>query len=182
MRNNDIINTIIGIAGLVGIGYGLCAHTKLAKVSERLDTSIDRLAYDMEIDIPEELIKKADEKAGETEAKRVVGQATKEAVNKIEKDIHKQVLEAVNSEYDGIKDKVLKEATESAAKIDADRVRRDVEKAAKEAALEKFDDNLDNILENFNETLTNTTKIYSSIREAVAKSSNSGSGFVVRLD
>lgn len=182
MRNNDVVNTVLTIAGLVGIGYGLCAHTKLAKVSKRLDESIDKIADDVEFDIPEDLIQKAVEKAVETEAKRVVGQATKEAVNKIEKDIHKQVLEVVNAEYDDIKGKVLKEATESAAKIDTDRVRRDVEKAAKEAALEKFDDNLDDILENFNETLTNTTKIYSSIREAVAKSSNSGSGFVVRLD
>ena len=56
MRNNNIISTLIGIAGLVGIGYGLCAHTKLAKVSKRLVESIDKLADDAEFDIPEDLI------------------------------------------------------------------------------------------------------------------------------
>lgn len=49
-------------------------------------------------------------------------------------------------------------------------------------ALEKFDDNLDDILEKFNDNLTNTSKIYSSIREAITKSSDSSKEFVVRLN
>ena len=61
------------------------------------------------------------------------------------------------------------------------RVRRDIEAAAKEAALEKFDDNLDDILSKFNESLENTSKIYSSIREAITKDSTSGRQFVVTL-
>lgn len=44
MRNNDVISTILTIAGLVGIGYGLCAHTKLAKVSKRLDLIFPRIS------------------------------------------------------------------------------------------------------------------------------------------
>ena len=91
-------------------------------------------------------------------------------------------LTAVNKEYETIKDSVLKEIKDSAAKIDVSRVRRDVEAAAKEAALEKFDDNLDDILEKFNDSLTSTSKIYSSIREAITRSSDSGKEFVVRLN
>ena len=61
-------------------------------------------------------------------------------------------------------------------------MRRDVEEAAKEAALEKFDDNLDDILEKFNDNLSNTSKIYSSIREAITRGVDGGKEFVVRLN
>ena len=182
MTKNDFINYLFGAAGLIGIGYGLCAHTKLAKVSNRLDKSIDDLADNTEIDIPEELVNKAVEKAVQAEAKRAVERATNETISAMKKDIHAEVQKEVNKEYDSIKDSVLKEITVSASKIDVAKIRRDVEEAAKEAALDKFDDNLDDILEKFNENLDNTSRIYSSIRETLTKSSNSGKEFVVRLD
>lgn len=181
-KNNDIFNFLVCAAGLIGIGYAICARTKLAKVSERLDKGINEVANDMEFDIPEELINKAVERAVAIEAKRAVERATNESIIALKKDIHSEVAKEVNREYDDLKGAVLKEITASAAKIDYARVRRDVEEAAKEAALEKFDDNLDDILEKFNENLSNTSKIYSSIRDAITKTSNSGKEFVVRLD
>lgn len=182
VRNNELVSILIGVAGLIGVGYAIGTHTKLAKVSERLDKGIEELADDMEFDIPEELINKAVEKAVQVEAKKAVERATNETVMAVKKDVRFEVEQAVDKEYERIKDTVLKELSTSASKIDVSRVRRDIEKAAKEAALEKFDDNLDDILEKFNDSLDNTTKIYSSIREAITRGSNSGKEFVVRLD
>ena len=179
VRNNEFVSILIGVAGLVGVGYAIGTHTKLAKVSERLDKGINELADDMEFDIPEELINKAVEKAVQVEAKKAVERATNETVTAVKKDVRFEVEQAVDKEYERIKDTVLKELTASASKIDVSRVKRDIEKAAKEAAMEKFDDD---ILEKFNDSLDNTTKIYSSIREAITRSSNSGKEFVVRLD
>ena len=181
-KNNEIIRILFGISGLVGIGYAIGTHTKLAKVSERLDRSIDEIANNMEFDIPEELVNKAVEKAVEAEAKRAVELATRESITALKREIHSQVSTTVNNEYGNLKDSVLKEITSEAAKIDVSRVRRDIEKAAEEAALEKFDDNLDDILEKFNNSLDSTSRIYSSIRDAITKSSDSGKEFVVRLN
>ena len=181
-RSNDIIGVILGIAGLVGVGYAIGAHTKLAKVSDRLDKSIDEIADNMEFDIPEELINKALEKAVKVEATMAVDKATNEAISEIKRDIRSEVQHVINTEYDNLKETVLKEITSSASKIDVSRVRRDVEEAAEKAALEKFDDNLDDILDKFNNNLSNTAKIYSSIRNAIAKDSDSGKEFVVRLN
>lgn len=114
----------------------------------------------------------------QTEAKRAVERATNETISAMKKDIHTEVQKEVNKEYESIKDSVLKEINVSASKIDVARVRRDVE----EAALDKFDDNLDAILENFNKSLSDTSKIYSSIRDAITRDFSSGKGFVVRLD
>ena len=185
--NNSTLNTIVGILGIAGIGYGLAMHTKLAKISKRLDESIDSLADNMEIDIPEELINKAVDKAVSTAAKNSVSIATNNAMAEVKRDIHSKVSAAVEHEYDTIKDKVLSEATVAASKINVDRVRREVETAAKKAALEKFDANLDGILEKFNGDLDNTAKIYQAIRStlnpatAVQTPVNTGREFVVRV-
>ena len=183
MANNNYIRSILFCAvGLVGIGYAIGTHTKLAKVSERLDRGIDEMANNMEFDIPEELVNKAIDKAVQNEVRDAVKKATNDAASELKRDIHSQVRSAINDEYDRIKASVLKEITSEAAKIDVSRVRRDIEKAAEEAALEKFDDNLDDILEKFNNSLDSTSRIYSSIRDAITKSSDSGKEFVVRLN
>lgn len=166
-NNTSILNTVIAVAGLVGIGYAIATHTKLAKISERLNHSIDSLTDDMEIDISEELIEKAVEKAVNAAAKNAVSIATNNAMVEIKRDIHSKVSAAVEREYGTIKDKVLSEATVSASKINVERVRREVEAAAKKAALDKFDVNLEGILEKFNGDLDNTVKIYSAIKNIV---------------
>lgn len=165
MKTNtySIFNTIVGIAGLIGIGYGIATHNKMSKISERLDKTIDSLADDMEIDISDGLINKAVDKAVANAAKNAVSIATNNAMTEIKRDIHSKVSAAVEREYDSIKDKVLSEATVSASKIDVNRVRKDVEAAAKKAAMDKFDTNLDSILEKFRGDLDNAAKFYTAI-------------------
>lgn len=169
MTKYDWKNIIIGAVGLMGLGYGIAMHTKMAKVSERLDKGINDLADNTEIDIPEELVNKAVEKAVTTEAKKVVEKATTEALAELKCDIRDAVTAAVDKEYEGIKETVLKKATEEAAKIDSARVRRDVEKAAYNVAMEKFNGNLDDILGKFNDNLNNVSKIYSSMATAATR-------------
>lgn len=173
MSRNNNFDMLIGaagwIVGLVGVGYAFGTRSKMAKISDTLNRSIDDLANRTEIDIPEEMINRAVEKAVAVEAKRAVVKATDEAIKEVKKDIHKQVSDAVESEYTDIKESVLKELTYEAAKIDAKRVRADVEKAATKLALEKFDDNLDDILEKFNDNLDNVSKIHKSIAGAMMK-------------
>ena len=175
MSNNSTINAIIGIAGLLGIGYGIAMHTKLSKISNRLDKSIDDLADNMEIDIPEEMVNRAVEKAVSHAAKTAVEKATTQAIAELKRDIQREVSIAVEKEYSSIKDNVLKEATLSASKIDVARVRRDIEAAAKKMALDKFDYNLDDILQKFNCDLDNTAKIYQAIRTMMVPNSGTSS-------
>ena len=180
MNNFDFktLKTIaVGALGLAGIGYGIAMHTKMAKVSERLDKTIDELANNVNIDISEELINQAVEKAAATEAKKAVEKATTEALAELKRDIHSNVSEAVEKEYDNIKDGVLKKATEAAAKIDVARVRRDVERAA----VNKYECNLDDILAKFNDNLSNTSKIYSSIASAITRPTESGKEVVFKV-
>lgn len=181
-NKSDFIVGMVGIAaGLIGVGYAMGAHSKMVKISENLDRSIDELASNTPVDIPNDMIERAVEKAVAYEVKQAVYKTTDRIIVDVKRDIHKQVSDAVESEYSNIKGIVLEELTNEAAKIDAKRVRADVEKAAKAHALEKFDDNLDDILENFNDQLKNTSKIYTSIADNMTGYKSNNRETVLRI-
>ena len=178
----DGIIGLIGIGlGLVGVGYALGTHSKMAKISDNLDRAIDELASQVPVDIPNDMIERAVEKAVAYEAKQAVCKVADRVKHDVAYDMHKQVSDVIEQEYSSVKDVVLKELTDEAAKIDAKRVRYDVEKAAKEKALEKFDDNLDDIIENFNDQLKSTSKIYTSIADTMTKYKSNDGSTVLRI-
>ena len=146
-KYDGLVGLFGAVFGLLGIGYAMGTHSKMAKISEKLDMTIDDLANNTTVDIPDGMVERAVEKAVAVEVKAAVGKATDAAIVEVKRDIRKQVGDAVESEYSNIKGTVLEELTREAAKIDVKRVRADVEKAAKEHALEKFDDNLEELLQ-----------------------------------
>ena len=100
MNKHDNFVGLLGVAfGLVGFGYAMGAHSKMAKISEKLERSIDDLAGNTPIDIPNDMIERAVEKAVALEAKQAVSKATDAAIVAVKRDIHKQVTDAVESEY-----------------------------------------------------------------------------------
>ena len=181
MNNHNFVGMLGITVGLIGVGYAIGTHSKMAKISENLDKSIDELAGKTPVDIPNEMIERAVEKAVAREVKQAVSKATDAAVTAVKRDIHKQVSDAVETEYSDIKETVLEELTAAASKIDIKRVRADVEKAAKEHAIQKFDDNLDDILEGHKREFENVTKIYRTIADAMAPNQNNGREMVLRL-
>ena len=151
MNKHDNFVGMLGVTfGLISLGYAIGMRSKMAKIGDKLDCSIEELAGKTPVDIPTSMIERAVEKAVNDQAKKAVEKATDTAIVAVKRDIHKQVSDAVESEYSNIKEAVLEELVTEASKIDAKRVRADVERAAKERALEKFDDNLDDILEKHN--------------------------------
>lgn len=184
MNKHDGFVGLLGVTiGLIGVGYAMGAHSKMAKISEKLDCSIEELAGNVPVNIPDSMIERAIEKAVAYEVKQAVGKAKDAAVVDVKRDIHKQVSDAVESEYSSIKDTVLKELTNEAAKIDVKRVRADVEEAAKEHALEKFDDKLSDIVDEFKEkvedymedckdNLAVVNKVYKTFADAMVPSSS----------
>ena len=181
-HKSDTFICLVGVAaGLLGLGYAMGTHSKMAKISENLDRSIDELAGRTPVNIPDSMIERAVERAVLAEVKHVVGKATDVIATDVKKDMHKQISDAVESEYSNLKGTVLEELVSAASKIDVRRVRSDVEKAAKEHALEKFDDNLDDILENFNDQLKSTSKIYTSIADTMTRYKAGAKETVLRI-
>lgn len=179
MTNNSIFTTILGIAGAAGITYAVVMHSKYAKINERLDATINDLANNMEIDISDELVNKAVEKAVNAAVKDAITKATNDAVAEVRTDIRRKVADAVNKEYDSVKDSVLTEITSAASKIDVAKVQKSVEEKAEKLALEKFEVELGGVIKNFCDKWDTAAKVFSAFQNM--NGCNSARDFVVRL-
>lgn len=106
MRINadSFVGVGICILGLVGVGYAIGVHSKMKVMCDRLDTSIDNLANNTEIDIPAKVIDQAVQKAVERESYSAVKRATEEVVADAKREIESRVGTAVKAQYDAISD------------------------------------------------------------------------------
>ena len=71
--------------GLVAIGYAIGLHSKMKSIADKLDTSIDKIANEAEIDIPAKVIDSAVQKAIERETYTAVKRATDTAIDSIDR-------------------------------------------------------------------------------------------------
>lgn len=167
MRINadSFVSVGICILGLVGVGYAIGVHSKMKVMCDRLDTSIDNLANNTEIDIPAKVIDQAVQRAVDRESYSAVKRATDD----VKREIEARVGAAVKEHYDAISDGVTDQIAKSVAKIDESRLKKEVVQEAKEQIADKFDDKLDDILEEFNGNLQNVGKIYKSIAKSFSK-------------
>lgn len=160
MRINadSFVGVGICILGLVGVGYAIGVHSKMKVMCDRLDTSIDNLVNNTEIDIPAKVIDQAVQKAVE-----------RESYSAVKREIESRVGTAVKAQYDAISDGVADQIAKNVARIDESKLKKEVVQKAKEQIAEKFDDKLDDLLEEFNGNLQNVGKIYKSIARSFSK-------------
>ena len=162
-RNNETLGTLIILGSIAAIGYAFNLSMKMKKVAEKLDTTVDKISENVEVDISKALVDQAVEKAVNREAKEVVKRAASDAVNKVSKDMHETVKQAVKESYSDVKDAVKDELMKQVNRLDLNDLKREVISSAKERVAEKFDDDLSSILDKYNADLGNISKIYRSI-------------------
>lgn len=155
--------------GLIAIGYAIGVHSRMKVMADKLDTSIDKIANNTEVEIPSKLIEQAVQRAVDRECYTAVRRTTDIVVDGLKKEIGDRVSTAVKASYDSIADSVTSEIAKNVAKIDETRLKKEVVAKAKEQIAEKFDDRLDDILEEFNGNLQNVGKIYKSIAKSFSK-------------
>ena len=170
MKTNldSFVGVGICVLGLVGVGYAVGVRSRMKSVCDKLDITIDRLANDTDIDIPDKIIDQAVQRAVERESYNAVKRATDEVTCDIKREIESRVV-AVKQQYDIISDGVTDQIAKNVAKIDESRLKKEVVQKAKEQIAEKFDDKLDGLLEEFNGNLQNVGRIYKSIAKSFSK-------------
>lgn len=172
MKNSNL-DLIVGIgvfvAGIFGVGYAIGTRSKVNRLCEKLDTSIDNLSDDIQVDIPDKMVQRAVEAAVKKEVAAAVKLATDEVIASAERDIRKEVTAEVERQYTTISDGVTTEIATRVARIDEGKLRKEVVEKAKKQIADKFDDKLDDLLEEFNGNLQNVGKIYTSIAKSFTK-------------
>lgn len=168
MNKYKILGCIGGAVGLFGIGYAVYNSCKVNTVCEKLNSSIDEMAEDIEIDIPEAMVESAVKKSVDREVRRAISMATEKIVKNIKLDIHDQIKTAVDTSYSDLKDKVSIEISKQVANIDIKEIKDSIRTKAEEKILERFDGDLDDLLEKHNRELDRVNKIYKSIADSMA--------------
>ncbi len=171
MKTNldSFVGVGICVLGLVGVGYAVGVRSRMKSMCDKLDITIDRLANDTDIDIPDKIIDQAVQRAVERESYNAVKRATDEVTCDIKQEIESRVGAAVKQQYTIISDSVTDQIAKNVAKIDETRLKKEVVQKAKEQIAEKFDDKLDGLLEEFNGNLQNVGRIYKSIAKSFSK-------------
>lgn len=169
MNKVGIIGVIVGV---VGVAYGAYMACVANKISKKLDKTIDELSNSDDIEITDEMINKAVFKAADDRSSEAMKTATKNIVGIIEQAMLTNVREAVESQYDNISEEITEKVSKEINDLDMDKLRRDIERRASDIAARKFDNNLDNLLDKFNCDLDNVSRIYRSISNTMANTSN----------
>ncbi len=158
--------------GLAAIGYAIGIRSRMKVVADKLDTSIEKIANETDIEIPSKVVDQAVQRAVDRESYTVVQRAVGDMADKLKKEIEDRVSTAVRARYDSIADDVTAEIAKNVAKIDESRLKKDVIAKAKEQIAEKFDDKLDDVLAEFNGNLQSVSRIYKSIAKSFSKEDN----------
>lgn len=171
-------------AGLIGIGYAIGTNRKMHQLSNRLDTSLSKIAADNEVYISDELIdeyvRTAVKKNVEQQVRSAIATASRSAVSEVKLEMATRILEAVDNEYSDLSKSVKKKLADQVAAIDIYSLKHKIRNTAKElvlekleaevdkikdAADEKFNEAVEEVVEGINDKLSSVTKIY----EAIAK-------------
>lgn len=171
-------------AGLVGIGYAIGTNRKMHQLSNRLDTSLSKIAADNEVYISDELIdeyvRTAVKRNVEQQVRSAIATASRSAASEVKSEMATQIREAVANEYANMSESVKKKLTDQVAAIDIYSLKQEIRNVAmkqvankldvevakiKAAADEKFNDAVEKVVEGVDAKLSSVTKIY----EAIAK-------------
>ena len=172
------------VAGLVGIGYAIGTNRKMHQLSNRLDTSLSKIAADNEVYISDEVIdeyvRAAVKRNVEQQVRSAIATASRSAVSEVKLEMATRILEAVDNEYSDLSKSVKKKLADQVAAIDIYSLKHEIRDTAKElvfeklekevdkikdAADEKFNEAVEEVVAGVNDKLSSVTKIY----EVIAK-------------
>lgn len=168
--NNELIIGGVCVAVVCGVEAFIFGK-KIKKLTDEVEhvkgQVINDISSNLNIDVPNEFIDAAVNKAVDREAKERIRFATMEVTSDIRKDIKKQVSEAVDHSYKDIQGEVKRELLNQLGDVSVERIRREVIEEAKDKASKQFDKDLEEVLEKHNRELDKVTEIYSSIAKSM---------------
>lgn len=167
--NSTIIG--LGIAGAsvivsaVAVIISSRANKRIKNTCETLDASIDAISEDVELDVSEEIVTAAIERAASIFAREEVRKLGKDALDSAKKEIRTEVKKSVNMAYANLKSGVKEELDRQIRDIDISGIKKQVIEEASEKAKDKFSNELDAIAVRFSNDLESSSKIYKTIAD-----------------
>lgn len=152
------------VAAVVGGGSIICIH-EVRKSKDILNYAIQSAADGVEIEISDELIRDAAEKATNDQIRRTVKTVVDRTWRDIQNETNEKVSEAVKDARRQITESVSAKMAEECRKINEQDILREIREQATEKLTEKLDKNLDAITDEYSKNLSNMGKVYEALAE-----------------
>lgn len=121
MGNNRINLDGFGIfgifTGLVGIGYAIYQTAKLSKTSAKLDMSIDEISRKTKVEVEQDIVNAAVEKAIQLKANKVADKAVSEVSDRINTTMSNKITEAIKDRYNNLSEQVTDKIAEHVSNL-----------------------------------------------------------------
>lgn len=159
---------VLGLLTGVAVLYSLYVANKAEKLAAKVDMAVDDLSEKTDVQISEEIIHIAVDRAVKREAGKEVKAAVKDTVREIKDDMSAQVKAAVKEAYSDIHEGTVREIERQIGELNVDKARNEAINLAKDKAAKKFDRDLETVLDKYDSQLGNVARIYSSISEHIS--------------
>ena len=166
MNTTEKINAIFrGITtAVVGGGTVFCIH-EMRQSKKILNQAVANIGDNVDVEVSDELIHRAVEKATQDQIRRHVRTATNETLYGIREQTKTEVEKTVKESYGKITEAVSDRMAKEVEKINKNDILNEIKEKATEKLAEKLDDNLDSITDEYSKNLSNMGKVYEALAE-----------------
>lgn len=155
-----ILKTVTSVTVIGGVIY--CGHT-LHESRDLVDFAVQKIGDNVEVDVSDELIKAAIDRAAEQQIKRTVIAAAAKTGMDIADKTDTEVKKAVSECYDKISDGVADRLAKECEKLNRHEILEEIKSSAADKLAEKLDGNLDAITDEYSKNLNNMGKVYEAL-------------------
>lgn len=150
-----LISVIISAATAgASLAYAFFQKKKLDDISDKLGRKIDEIANNADIDISEDIIERATEKA--------IEKKTAETAKLVHKQIEEEVSKKINAQYQDVKKDVTDELMAKVTQLDLDKLKDDVMKNSKDLVARKVESSMDSLLRDYKSQLNRIARAFTS--------------------
>ena len=112
MKNSNL-DLIVGIgvfvAGIFGVGYAIGTRSKVNRLCEKLDTSIDNLSDDIQVDIPDKMVERQYTTISDGVTTEIATRVARIDEGKLRKEVVEKAKEQIADKFDDKLDDLLEE-------------------------------------------------------------------------
>lgn len=130
---------IIGIVvGVIGTAYGIWRDKKANDIGKKLNRAIDELDKSTVVDVQQDIITAATNRAVERQVASAVKKAIDNVSKQIRDDCDSMIRKDVDRVYSDLKESVQERVSEEIASIDYDEMRADIRRKAERKVFDEF--------------------------------------------
>lgn len=175
MKISEYLYDLVGLGavifGIAGVGYGIGCRKRMNDTCDKINAKVAEISDNVDVDIPEAIIKVAVDNAVKEEVKYQVRNTTIKVVADIESSIKHQIRDAVEEKYSDITKLVGAQVVKEVSNMDLSKLRKQIREDATEKVSDKLENELDDIVEKFTNNLDSISTIYEKVADKMSTKS-----------